>query len=277
MPASLAADASVPPPPAPLAARVGRKKGAGKIQAASAGGAHGGVPAACALTSPWRGRRQLRWCDSGKGHGLFVSCSETPWSHPALRGRRQLRWCDSGRGHDLFVSCSETPWSHPALRGSADPVAGGSACSPTPLRVCVGHCAALPPPSAVAHALFAKQVASDVSSFIGSALRASPYMKRNFVSRESYALWVDAKLGVPRRFAGDLGIAARGWLVGRGLLEPLASIESDGAGNPAAESSAGCADVKLAGGLAQSPLGTRPGAAVGVPPSAPAGDPFGVK
>ena len=99
-------------------------------------------------------------------------------------------------------------------------------------------------------------------------------MKRNFVSRESYALWVDAKLGVPRRFAGDLGIAARGWLVGRGLLGPLASIESDGAGNPAAESSAGCADVKLVGGLARSPFGTRPD---GAQPSDPAADPSEVK
>ena len=120
-------------------------------------------------------------------------------------------------------------------------------------------------------------MASDVSSFVGSALRASPYMKRNFVSRESYALWVDAKLGVPRRFAGDLGIAARGWLVERGLLGPLVPVGPDGAGNTAAESSAGCADVKLAGGLVQSPLGLRSGASVGDQSSALAGDPFGVK
>ena len=43
-------------------------------------------------------------------------------------------------------------------------------------------------------------------------------MKRNFASSASHAQWVDAKLGVPRRFGDGLGIAARQWLFERGLL-----------------------------------------------------------
>ena len=65
----------------------------------------------------------------------------------------------------------------------------------------------------------AVQLASDVPSHLGAALRASPYMKRNFSSAASHAQWVDAKLGVPRRFGDGLGIAARLWLFDRGLLD----------------------------------------------------------
>ena len=75
----------------------------------------------------------------------------------------------------------------------------------------------------------ALQLASDVPSHLGAALRASPYMKRNFSSGASHAQWVDAKLGVPRRFGDGLGIAARHWLCDRGLLDvatPVAASAS---------------------------------------------------
>ena len=70
----------------------------------------------------------------------------------------------------------------------------------------------------------AVQLASDVPSYLGAALRASPYMKRNFSSAASHAQWVDATLGVPRRFGDGLGIAARQWLFERGLLGVAAPV-----------------------------------------------------
>ena len=76
----------------------------------------------------------------------------------------------------------------------------------------------------------ALQLASVVPSHLGAALRASPYMKRNFASSASNAQWVDAKLGVPRRFGDGLGIAARLWLFERGLLDvatPVAALASE--------------------------------------------------